>query len=155
MRQPERRARLGAGLAGVAWLVTLLVGAGLPLVQSASAQSAVSCPKGLKTRAVAEMIFGRNIGEIEAAVGEEDWQRFLDEMVTPRFPDGLTVLEASGQWWNPPEGRIEREPAKILLIVLADERGQVPKLAEIASAYKRRFSQQTVIVMIRRACVTF
>ena len=101
------------------------------------------------------MIFGRNIGEIEAAVGEDDWQRFLDELVTPRFPDGLTVLEASGQWWNPPAGRIEREPSKILLIVLANERTQAPKLAEIAAAYKRRFSQQSVIVMIRRACVTF
>ena len=100
------------------------------------------------------MIFGRNIGEIEAAVGEDDWQRFLDDIVTPRFPDGLTVLEASGQWWNPPAGRVERESSKLLLIVLGDERAQSPKLAEVAAAYKRRFSQKSVILMIRRACVT-
>lgn len=121
----------------------------------AAAQTSPPCPKGFKSRAVAEMIFGRNIGEIEAAVSEDDWQRFLDELVAPRFPDGLTVLDASGQWWNRPAGRVEREASKILLIILADEKAQAPKLAEIAAAYKRRFSQQSVIVMLRRACVTF
>lgn len=114
-----------------------------------------ACVKGMKSRAVAEMIFGRNIGEIEGAVGEEEWARFLDDVVTPKFPDGLTVIDAYGQWWNPPAGRVEREPTKMLLIVLTDEKAQSPKLAEVAAAYKRRFSQQSVMIMMRRACVTF
>ena len=114
----------------------------------------LSCPKGLKSQAVAEMIFGRNIGEIAGAVSEEEWLRFVDEVVTPRFPDGLTVIDAYGQWWNPPEGRIEREPAKLLLVVLTRE-AAAPAPRRDRAAYKRRFSQQSVIVMLRRACVTF
>jgi hypothetical protein len=124
-------------------------------VTGPAAAQTTACPKGLKSQAVAEMIFGRNIGEIVGGVSEEEWLRFLDEVVTPRFSDGLTVVDAYGQWWNPPEGRVEREPSKILLVVLRDEALQRPRLAEIAALYKRRFSQQSVIVMLRRACVTF
>lgn len=115
----------------------------------------VACPKGLRAQAVAELVFGRNIGEIEGAVDDEQWQRFVDEAISPRFPEGFTVLDASGQWWNPPAGRVEREPSKILLIVLTKEAEQRSRLAEIATLYKRRFSQQSVLVMLRRACVTF
>ena len=31
-------------------------------------------------------------------VTESEWSAFLSEIVTPRFPDGLTVWQASGQW---------------------------------------------------------
>lgn len=138
---------------GIGCLMAALIAAGSCLAP-VQAQPAHVCAKGTKPRAVAEMIFGRNIGEIEGAVGEDEWARFVDEVVTPKFPDGLTVIDAYGQWWNPPAGRIEREPAKMLLIVLVDEKAQAPKLGEVAAAYKRRFSQQSVVIMMRRACVT-
>lgn len=31
-------------------------------------------------------------------VSDEDWRAFLAAEVTPRFPDGLTVIDAAGQW---------------------------------------------------------
>jgi hypothetical protein len=31
-------------------------------------------------------------------VSSEQWQQFLDRHITPRFPEGLTVIEASGQY---------------------------------------------------------
>jgi Protein of unknown function (DUF3574) len=127
----------------------------LVLLATPAAAQADTCPKGLKSHAVAEMIFGRNIGDVVGGVSEEEWLRFLDEVVTPRFSDGLTVIDAYGQWWNAPEASIEREPSKILLIVLKNETAQRAQLAEIAVAYKRRFSQQSVILMLRRACIAF
>src|SRR5688572_14266036 len=45
--------------------------------------------------------------ELYFAVGNEDgsdnidearWRDFLDRQVTPRFPDGLTVIDGHGQW---------------------------------------------------------
>jgi hypothetical protein len=135
-------------------LASLVLGFAAVPEDAALAQT-VACPRPLKPQLIAEMIFGRNIGEIEGAVDDEEWQRFLDEVVTPRFPDGLTVLDAAGQWAEPPARRVVREPAKVLLIVLTREAEQRPRLGEIAALYKRRFSQRSVIVMLRRACVTF
>ena len=40
---------------------------------------------------VAEAYFGRNASGQEV-VTDSAWTRFLDEVVTPAFPDGLTVL---------------------------------------------------------------
>src|SRR5688500_17329335 len=31
-------------------------------------------------------------------VSDANWQSFLRDEITPRFPDGLTVWEADGQW---------------------------------------------------------
>ena len=47
-------------------------------------------------------------------ISERQWQAFLRDEVTPRFPDGLTVWEASGQWKRP-NGHIRRKRAKVLL----------------------------------------
>lgn len=147
MAQPT--AQVGAALRGGLLVALLLVCTAVPSLAQAT------CPKGLKQQAVAELVFGRNIGDIIGAVDNAEWARFLDEVVTPRFRDGLTVLDAYGQWWNPPEVRIEREPAKLLLIVLTDEVRQQALIGEVAREYKRRFSQRSVMVMLRRACVTF
>jgi len=48
-------------------------------------------------------------------VSETEWQAFLNENVTPRFPDGLTVLEADGQY-RQSDGTIVRERSKVLVI---------------------------------------
>ena len=34
----------------------------------------------------------------EQGVNEADWRRFLHREVTPRFPDGLSVVDVYGQW---------------------------------------------------------
>jgi len=122
------------------------------LVTTASAEEP-ACPPGTAPHTVAEVLFGRNIGEVPG-VSEEAWSRFVDEEITPRFPDGLTVIDSIGQWRNPASGRIVREPGKILRIILTEPTA-MPKLAEIAAAYKRRFHQQSVIVMLTRACAVF
>jgi hypothetical protein len=76
-------------------------------------------------------------------IGAAEWDAFLDESVTPLFPAGLTVVDGSGQWRGG-DGRIDREPAKILVIVRpggADGEG----IAAIIAAYKTRFAQESVL----------
>lgn len=46
-----------------------------------------------------------------AHITPTDWQTFLDEVVTPQFPAGLTVYDAAGQWRNA-TGQIDREASK-------------------------------------------
>jgi hypothetical protein len=119
-----------------------------------AAMGAPSCGPGGQPELVAEMVFGRNIGD-SLGVSDADWNRFLDEEVTPRFPDGLTVMGASGQWRDTERGNIVQEPSKVLVLVLGDEARDKPRVAEIATAYKTRFQQQGVLTMLRPACVSF
>src|SRR5262245_45916260 len=53
-------------------------------------------------------------------VSAQEWQGFLDDVVTPRFPSGLTVLEAAGQF-QPSTGGIVAERSKVLLLVIRAE----------------------------------
>jgi uncharacterized protein DUF3574 len=110
------------------------------------------CSGGTEPTLMAELIFGRNVGD-QLRVSDEDWRRFVDDELTPRFPDGFTILDASGQWRS--GARILREPSKILVIALSGEREGRDRLAAAAAAYKRRFEQQSVITVLRPACVSF
>jgi len=99
-------------------------------------------------------MFGRKIGD-RIAVSEGEWSRFVDREITPRFPDGLTVFNAAGQWRDKSSNKIIREPSKIVQIVLPGVDGEFNRLNEIAEAYKSRFKQQSVGVIVRPACVSF
>jgi hypothetical protein len=113
----------------------------------------LACGSGQEAMLTAELLFGRKIGE-RLGVSEAAFRRFIGEEVTPRFPDGLTVLDASGQYRDS-SGRLIREPSKLLLIVLKDEPEGRARLAAIAQAYKSRFHQQSVGTILRPTCVSF
>ena len=87
-------------------------------------------------------------------VSEAEFSDFLDKDVSPRFPDGLTVIDAEGRW-KPPAGSSIREPAKIVMIVLPGHLDDSAKLDSVRSAYKQRFHQQSVLLMTHGDCVSF
>jgi hypothetical protein len=124
-----------------------------PCISEAGAQP-LQCRGAQKLSQVVELIFGRNIGS-RTRVSEREWSRFLDREIAPRFPDGLTVLNGSGQWREPGSGKIIREPNKIVQIALPGRAEDFGRLDEIAEAYKRRFKQHSVGVIVRPACVSF
>jgi hypothetical protein len=126
--------------------------ASLALVGCVTA-GAPTCPPGGRERLVADLLFGRNIGG-RLGVSEAAFAAFVDREVTPRFPDGLTITDARGQY-REAAGRLIREPSKVITIVLSDEARDLPRLAEVAAAYRRRFAQDSVGIVTRRACVAF
>jgi hypothetical protein len=87
-------------------------------------------------------------------VSEGQWQAFLREEVTPRFPDGLTVWEADGQWRRP-DGSISRERAKILLVVHDETPAVRAALATVVTRYKRSFEQESVLWETAQVCAAF
>jgi hypothetical protein len=120
----------------------------------AGTQETEACAAGADERVVAQMFFGRNIGG-ELGVSEVAWDAFVDTEITPRFPDGLTVADAEGQWRDTDTGAIVREPSKQLTVFLSDEARDRAALGEIAEAYKTQFQQQAVALVIERSCVSF
>jgi hypothetical protein len=100
------------------------------------------------------LMFGRNIGG-ELGVSEEVWSEFVASEITPRFPDGLTVDDAVGQWRDTETARVVKEPSKDVRVVVPAGADIQEKIDAIVAAYKQRFHQQAVGVVIRPACASF
>ena len=111
------------------------------------------CPDGAEEWVEHRIFMGRSAGDVEV-VDDEAWAAFLADVVTPRFPDGLTVLDASGQWRNS-DGSIEKERSKVLLIMAPPEADALRLINEISDEYKQRFNQEAVLQAVSDACVTF
>jgi hypothetical protein len=79
-------------------------------------------------------------------VSDEEWTAFLAEEVTPRFPDGFTVVDAFGQWRDPSvsDAPVIRERTKLLLIMHPGTAETEQAITKIKSIYKRRFDQKSV-----------
>jgi len=133
--------------------LTLVFALVLALAGGADAQL-VDCLGGQRPTQVAELMFGRNIGN-RIGVSEGDFGRFVDREIMSRFPNGLTVFNAAGQWRDEVSNKIAREPSKVVQIVLPGQVDDIARLNEIVEAYKRRFKQQSVVMIVRPACVSF
>jgi len=99
------------------------------------------------------MLFGTSRPDAPS-VSDEEWARFLDEEVTPRFPSGLTVLQGAGQW----RGRdpsVTKEQSKILVIWHEPTSRTETDIEAIRSAYRTRFTQESVMRVDGVSCVSF
>ena len=108
----------------------------------------------MQSRAVVELYFGRNIGEV-LGVSEEAWIKFLDEEITPRFSNGLSVTTIAGQWKDAASGRIVREPGKVLTLIVEPDAATLAKIGEIIALYKARHQQQSVLMTRHPICAAF
>jgi hypothetical protein len=108
---------------------------------------------GGSEKPTAQLVFGRASAD-GALVSEAEFTRFLDEVVSPRFPDGMTVVDAQGRW-TPPAGSLIRDPSKMVMIVLRGEGDERAKLEAVRVAYKLQFRQDSVLLMTSSACVSF
>ena len=97
--------------------------------------------------------FGRNRpgGGI---VSDDEWRRFLDEVVTPRFPSGLTVVEATGRWRGE-RGVVEQERSEMVTLLHDGGAAGRRSVAELAAEYKRRFGQEAVLRERMTTCARF
>jgi hypothetical protein len=77
-------------------------------------------------------------------VSEVEWAGFLDSVVTPRFPEGLTVLDAAGQY-RMESGVIVRERSKLVILFHEDMPALNAAVEEIRAAYRRLFDQESVL----------
>ena len=86
-------------------------------------------------------------------VSQGEWDDFLRTVVTPRFPDGLTVWPASGQWRGA-DGHVVREDSRVLQLLHAADATSDAAIRDIVSNYRRRFDQEAVLRVRSRACVS-
>jgi hypothetical protein len=112
---------------------------------STASAGATTVPAGSAAYRQTLLIFGtfRPDGGPDVTTGQF-WE-FVDQVVTPRFPDGLTVSDAQGQWRDR-YGVIERERSfeVYLLYPVASAAQDGMAIEEIRRLYKQRFAQEAV-----------
>jgi hypothetical protein len=107
-------------------------------------QSAPSDSPGCSQQYTERLFFG--FSTPHGQVTEAQWQKFLREVVTPKFPAGLSVVSAQGQWLGS-DGKLVRESSRILEIVHGESESARKAIDEIASVYKKQFQQDAVMIL--------
>jgi len=132
----------------------LMLGAGALAAYHAIAPPAglATCRPGAAAMTRVELLFGTGRNNA-AAVGEAEWQSFLEAEVTPRFPDGLTVLTGYGQWLS--GGSVRQEGSRVLLIWAPRAADNDVRIEAIRDRYKARFEQESVLRADALSCVSF
>jgi hypothetical protein len=87
----------------------------------------------------------------KGSVSELEWQLFLRDEVTRRFPEGLTVWGAEGQWRSE-AGSIDHEQSKVLLLVHPETAAARQSVQAVIDAYRKTFDQQSVLWESARVC---
>ncbi len=88
------------------------------------------------------------------AVTEQEFNQFLHQEISSRFPQGLTLFEAKGQWQDA-NGMVEQENSRVVEIVCDDTPENRDKVATIAAKYKTLFAQEAVMVIKSRPEIIF
>jgi hypothetical protein len=89
-------------------------------------------------------------GEVDAAA----WRRFEDDVVTPAFPKGYTVVDAHGKWRGA-DGATSGEPSRLLIVVHPDDLAGADSVRSIARRYRETFHQEAVLAERTAVCATF
>jgi hypothetical protein len=137
-----------------AWWVVLVLAAAACAHPAASAPSpAASCAVGDSALVRDVLYFGRNRPG-GGTVADAEWQGFLDQVVTPRFPAGVTVVEATGRWQGR-SGVVEQERSEIVTLLHGGGGAARRAVAEIAAEYRRRFHQEAILRERMATCARF
>jgi hypothetical protein len=113
--------------------------------------SGFACGEGGQ-RAVQEVVyFGTNTPS--GLVTPEDWARFLSETVTLRFPEGLSVWQASGQW-RARSAVMVNEMTYVLSLIHPDDAVTNKAMQDILAYYKARFQQEAVLRVTSTVCTS-
>ena len=105
-------------------------------------------PEGARNRAASfartELFFGT--AKPDGVVSSEEYQLFIDQEVTPRFPDGLTILDGRGQF-RTADGVLVKENSFVLVLLYpAETANESTRMIErIRWLYAWQFQQESVL----------
>ena len=120
--------------------------------QSSLASS--SCPVEGQTMSKVELYFGLDIpggGRVKPL----EWQGFVDDVITPQFPDGLTIDKISGQWRDATTEETIQENSRVVMILYKASENSEQAIEDIRATYKSQFQQDSVMRLDEINCVSF
>lgn len=120
--------------------------------QSATSVSAARGKAYIETR----LFFGTERPDGGPDVTDRQFLAFIDEEVTPRFPNGLTIQDGRGQWRDS-HGAIERERSYVLTLLYPASAARVRdvQIERIRNAYEKAYAQDSVARIEERTTADF
>jgi Protein of unknown function (DUF3574) len=123
-----------------------------PQVDASAQQDVVRRPMAQALRGRGAMPFARTelfFGTAKpdgTAVTDAEFDTFLNEQITPRFPDGLTLVTALGQFRGE-SGLIVKEKSFLLILLYPVEtaRQSGRRIEVIRQLYREMFQQESVL----------
>ena len=103
---------------------------------------------------MAQLFFGLDVAG-RGPLTDAEWNDFVARAITPQFPDGFTVMNGAGQWYDQASGKLIREPSKILLVAADPDSDLKTRIGSVINAYRAQFHQRSVGVITSEACVAF
>jgi hypothetical protein len=89
-----------------------------------------------------ELVFGLRKPD-HHIVRKKEWKLFVEDEITPRFPNGFTLTEATGHWQE--ANGVITEPSIIFTVVCMLNAETENKINDIAAHYKSMFRQEAVL----------
>lgn len=135
---------------------SLLVAVALSCTSCASLQavpSSSSCTSG-DAMVETQLFFGMSKPK-GGTVSSADWQSFVKREVTPRFPEGFTVVDGAGFWLDGASKRTISEKSKVILRLHPADTASDQAIGAIVDGYKKQFDQEAVLRIDRPVCATF
>jgi hypothetical protein len=154
LRANERAAAqlLASQRARMLRLTALLAAAAVsPWLSGCTTMGAPGCAAGERASIAEVVYFGAN--KPGGVVSPEEWSSFLREVVTPKFPAGLSVWQASGQWQGG-DGTLTKESTFVLSLVHAQASSFEANVRAIIAEYKTRFQQEAVLRVKSHVCIS-
>jgi hypothetical protein len=110
-------------------------------------------PVDASTFARTELFFG--LSRPGGVITDDDFKNFVDARVTPRFPDGLTLLSGVGQFRDSSGTTIVEGSKLLVLLYPRSDRGASERIEQIRNDYRWQFQQQSVLRADDLSCVSF
>jgi hypothetical protein len=121
-------------------------------IEACASHPPETCRPGERSAIVDALYFGTATSD--GTVTSAEWRDFVNRVVTPRFPQGLSWWASAGQW-RTATGAIQREASHILHLVHDDTQESELALREVVNRYKARFRQEAVLRVRSGSCVSF
>lgn len=109
------------------------------------------CPAGQASLRTAQVFFARDDGK-GVAVSDAAFRKFVADEVTPRFPQGLSVLDGGAQWRGEANKMI-RESAKVVSVAIPTGRNSSHPINAVRGAYRSRFKLDSQVQITEPTCV--
>ncbi len=87
-------------------------------------------------------------------VDDAQWHAFEHDTLGPAFPQGYSVLAASGHW-REKSGADSAEASRVVAIVHPVDADPAQRVRHIAAVYRERFKQESVLRERSAVCAQF
>jgi Protein of unknown function (DUF3574) len=116
------------------------------------AASPTSCAAG---EPMVETMLFLGLARPGGQVSEDEFGRFVEAEVVPRWKEGFTILSGQGLWFSEQRQITEREPTRVLVRFHDGSPEAAGGIEAIRAAYIRVFTQDAVLRTDRMACADF